>query len=168
MFWRVFWYGGIFGPFFFENKQGAAVTVNGERYCAMRIFVSKNWRGWHGRHFVSIGRGHLPHSQRNNRSFAHCFQKSNKIGLIKRGTRPILLSSSFGRFHVARVTVNLTEFRFASKTRIDDTLVGNYDDWRILCRTCWQGIWKRLISKCLVNSNSFVSIAKWEFLLTLI
>ena len=25
---------------------------------AQRIFVSKNWRGWHGRHLVSTGRGH--------------------------------------------------------------------------------------------------------------
>ena len=30
-----FWYGGIIGPFFFENEQGVAVTVNGERYRAM-------------------------------------------------------------------------------------------------------------------------------------
>ena len=29
------WYGGIIGPFFFENEQGAAVTINGERYHAM-------------------------------------------------------------------------------------------------------------------------------------
>jgi len=31
----TFWSGGIIGPFFFENEQGAAVTVNGERYRAM-------------------------------------------------------------------------------------------------------------------------------------
>ena len=30
--WCVFWSGGIFGPFFFENEQGEAVTVNGDRY----------------------------------------------------------------------------------------------------------------------------------------
>ena len=55
------------------------------RYCqwralpchARRIFVSKNWRGWNGRHFVWTGRGHLPHSQRKNRSLVHCFRKSN-------------------------------------------------------------------------------------------
>ena len=29
---------------------------------AQRIFVSKNWRGWHGLNLVSTGRGHLPHS----------------------------------------------------------------------------------------------------------
>ena len=34
-FWCKFWYGGIIGPFFFKNEQGAAVTVNGERYRAM-------------------------------------------------------------------------------------------------------------------------------------
>ena len=30
--WCGFWYGGIIRPFFFENEQGAAVTVNSERY----------------------------------------------------------------------------------------------------------------------------------------
>ena len=33
--WCEFWYDTIIGPFFFENEQGAAVTVNGERYRAM-------------------------------------------------------------------------------------------------------------------------------------
>ena len=33
--WCGFWYGGIIGPFFFENDQEAAVTVNGKRYRAM-------------------------------------------------------------------------------------------------------------------------------------
>ena len=33
--WRGFWNGGIIGPFFFENEQGVAVMVNGERYRAM-------------------------------------------------------------------------------------------------------------------------------------
>ena len=33
--WCGFWYGGIIGTFFLENEQGAAVTVNGERYRAM-------------------------------------------------------------------------------------------------------------------------------------
>ena len=46
-------------------------------YHAQRIFVFKKWRGWHGRHLVSTLRGHLPHSQRDNQSFAHRFQKSN-------------------------------------------------------------------------------------------
>ena len=30
-----FLYGGIIGTFLFESEQGAAVTDNGERYCAM-------------------------------------------------------------------------------------------------------------------------------------
>ena len=33
--WCVFWYDGIIEPFFFENEQGAAVTVDGEGYRAM-------------------------------------------------------------------------------------------------------------------------------------
>ena len=33
--WCGFWSRGIIGPFFFENEQGEAVTVNGDRYLAM-------------------------------------------------------------------------------------------------------------------------------------
>ena len=33
--WYGFWSRGIIVPFFFENKQGEAVTVNGDRYRAM-------------------------------------------------------------------------------------------------------------------------------------
>ena len=33
--WCRFWSRGIIGPFFFENEQGEAVTVNGDRYWAM-------------------------------------------------------------------------------------------------------------------------------------
>ena len=33
--WCGFWYGGITGPFFFENEEGAAVMVSSERYRAM-------------------------------------------------------------------------------------------------------------------------------------
>ena len=33
--WCGFWSSGIIGPFFFENEQGEAVTVNGDHYRAM-------------------------------------------------------------------------------------------------------------------------------------
>ena len=33
--WCGFWSRDITGPFFFENEQGKAVTVNGDRYMAM-------------------------------------------------------------------------------------------------------------------------------------
>ena len=33
--WCGFWYGGVIGPLFFENEQGAAVTINGKRYRAI-------------------------------------------------------------------------------------------------------------------------------------
>ena len=33
--WYGFWSRGIIGQFFFENEQGKAVTVNGDRYRAM-------------------------------------------------------------------------------------------------------------------------------------
>ena len=33
--WYRFWSTGIIGPFFFENEQGKAVTVNGDHYRVM-------------------------------------------------------------------------------------------------------------------------------------
>ena len=33
--WCGFWFNGIIGPFFIENEQGEAITVNGDRYRAM-------------------------------------------------------------------------------------------------------------------------------------
>ena len=30
--WCAFWYGGVIGPYFFENDDGRAVTINGNRY----------------------------------------------------------------------------------------------------------------------------------------
>ena len=33
--WCGFWYDGIIRPFFFENKEEAVVTANGERYRAI-------------------------------------------------------------------------------------------------------------------------------------
>ena len=38
--WWGFWSKGIIGPFFFENEQGEAVTVNDNCYRAM--FIHKN------------------------------------------------------------------------------------------------------------------------------
>ena len=42
--WCGFWFRGIIEPFFFENEQGEAVTVNGDRYRAMlnEILFLKN------------------------------------------------------------------------------------------------------------------------------
>ena len=33
--WCGFWFSGIIGQFFFENEQGEAITVNGDRYRTM-------------------------------------------------------------------------------------------------------------------------------------
>lgn len=33
--WCGFWYGGVIGPFLFENDQRGGVTINSERYYAM-------------------------------------------------------------------------------------------------------------------------------------
>jgi len=76
--WCGFWFGGIIGPFFFENEQGAAVTVNGERYRAMlNEFLLPKFEEENRQHLVSTERRTLPHSQRYNRSFAHCLRKSH-------------------------------------------------------------------------------------------
>ena len=71
---------------------------------AQRIFVSKNWRGWHGRDLVSTGRGHFPHSQRNNRSLAHRFRKSNNNRLRSNSsTKPVhILVLAWYRYSVPR------------------------------------------------------------------
>ena len=39
--WCEFWYVGIIGPFFFENEQGAAVTVNSYRDILNAFLVPK-------------------------------------------------------------------------------------------------------------------------------
>lgn len=45
--WCALWSGGIIGPYFFENAEGVALTVNGERYRAMiRDFFGLEWMGW--------------------------------------------------------------------------------------------------------------------------
>lgn len=31
-FWYRFWAGGIIGPYFFENRVGQTITVNGKHY----------------------------------------------------------------------------------------------------------------------------------------
>ena len=73
--WYGFWSRGIIGPFFFENKLGETVTVNGDRYRAM--FVNKNWREGYWQHLVSTGRHYVPHSQNYTRCFRTCFWRSH-------------------------------------------------------------------------------------------
>ena len=78
IFWCGFWYGGTIGPFFFKNEQGtavrsmASVTVPcSTNFCSQKL-KRKTWTT-----FGFNSRDHLPHSQRNNRSFARRFRKSN-------------------------------------------------------------------------------------------
>ena len=76
--WCGFWYGGIIGPFFFENEQVSSVTVNDKRYRAMLnefLFPKIEEVAWKTVGFNKTG--HLQYSQRNNRSLAHHFRKSN-------------------------------------------------------------------------------------------
>ena len=76
--WCGFWYGGIIVPFFFINEQVSSVTVNDKRYRAMLnqfLFPKIEEVTW-----TTVGfnkTGHLQYSQRNNRSLAHHFRKSN-------------------------------------------------------------------------------------------
>ena len=66
--WCGFWSRGIIGPFFFENEQGVAVTVNGDRYRAMlnEFLFTKIEK-------VSTGLLYVPHSRSYTRYFAPCF-----------------------------------------------------------------------------------------------
>ena len=77
--WCGFWSRGIIGPFFFENEQGEAVTVNGDRNRAMlnEVFFHKNLREGYWQHLVSTGRRYLPHSRSYTRCFVSCFWRSH-------------------------------------------------------------------------------------------
>ena len=71
--WCGFWSKGIIGPFFFENEQLEAVTVNAVRYRAMLnefLFTKIEEE-------VSTGRCYLPHSRSYTRCFAPCFWRSH-------------------------------------------------------------------------------------------
>ena len=62
--WCGYWSRDLIGPFFFDNEQGDAVTINGERYRVMlNEFFHKNWRGGYLQHLVSIERLYVPHSR---------------------------------------------------------------------------------------------------------
>ena len=71
--WCEFWSRGIIGIFFFENEQGEAVTVNGDRYRDMlNEFFSQKLRR---RILTKFGfnRTALYATQRCTRYFAPCF-----------------------------------------------------------------------------------------------
>ena len=67
--WCGFWSRCIIGPFFFQNEQGEAVTVNDNRYRAMlnEFLFTKQ-------HLVSIGGSYVPHSLSYTRCFMSCFE----------------------------------------------------------------------------------------------
>ena len=76
--WCGFWSRGIIGPFFFENEQGKAITVNGDRYWAMlnEFLFTWNWKKEFRQHLVSTGRLYVPHSRSYTRCVAPCFWRS--------------------------------------------------------------------------------------------
>jgi len=68
----------VIGPFFFENEQGAAVTVNGERYRAMlNEFLLPKFEKEDTGGFGFNRMAHLVTQPTLNRSFAHCHRKSH-------------------------------------------------------------------------------------------
>ena len=74
-----FWSRGIIGPFFFENEQGEAITVNGDRYRAMlnEFLFHKNWREGYWQHLVSTRQRYVPHSLSYTRCFAPRFWRAH-------------------------------------------------------------------------------------------
>ena len=73
--WCRFWSKCIIGPFFFENEQGEAVTVNDDRYRAMlnEFLFTKIEEKDIGNILVSTGRRYMPHSRIYTRCFKPCF-----------------------------------------------------------------------------------------------
>ena len=72
--WCGFWSRGIIGLFFFENDQGEAATLSGDRYRAM---LNENCRRGYWQHLVSTGRRYVPHSRSYTRCFVPCFWRSH-------------------------------------------------------------------------------------------
>ena len=77
--WCGFCSRGIIGPFFFENEQGEAVTVNDDRYRTIlnEVFFHKNWSEGYWQHLVSTERRYVPHSRSYTRWFAPRFWRSH-------------------------------------------------------------------------------------------
>ena len=72
--WYGFWCRGIIAPFFFENEQGEADTINGDRYRAMlNEFCSQKLKRMILATFGSTERLYMPHSRSYTRCFATCF-----------------------------------------------------------------------------------------------
>ena len=72
---------GIIGRYFFENEQGGAVTVNGDRYGTMlnEIFIHKTWRGRYWQYLVSTALCYVQYSRSDTRCFAPCFWRLNYL-----------------------------------------------------------------------------------------
>ena len=73
--WCGFWSRGIIGPFFFENEQGDAVTVNGHRFRAMLndFLFTKIKEEDIGNIWFSTEKRYMPFSRSYTRCFACCF-----------------------------------------------------------------------------------------------
>ena len=73
--WCEFWSKGIIGKFFFENKQGEAITVNGAVIGpCWTNFCTQKWNGTFGLNKTAL---RVPHSRSYTRCFALCFWRSH-------------------------------------------------------------------------------------------
>ena len=71
--WCGFWSRSIFGPFFFENEQGEAVTVNCYRYrVCWTNYCSQKFK----RRILATARRYVTHSRSYSQWFAPCFWRS--------------------------------------------------------------------------------------------
>ena len=70
---------GIMGSFFFENEQGEAVTVNGDRYRDMlnKFLFTKIEEEHIGNIWFQTGRHYVSHLLSYARCFAPCFWRSH-------------------------------------------------------------------------------------------
>ena len=73
--WCGFWSRGIIGPFFFQNEQGEAVSVNDDLYRAMlnEFLFTKIEEEDIGNICFQQQRRYMPHSRSYTRCFAPCF-----------------------------------------------------------------------------------------------
>ena len=78
--WCGFW-SGIIGQFFFENAQGEAVTVNGDRYRAMlnEFLFTKFEEEEIGNIWFKTRQRYVSHRRGYTRCFAGCFRRFLRV-----------------------------------------------------------------------------------------
>ena len=146
---------GIIRPFFFENEQAEAVTVNGDRYRAMMneflfTIVEDKWQ-----HLVSTGRRYVPHS----RSYTWCFKPSFWRSLYQPQSRCLLATSELG-FDSPTIICHLaiSEMRFDVVGLLFVGWRQARDNWQFKGQYSWSHRWNTAAHKryCLKNWTDLV------------